>query len=376
MPQSLTDAAGPPRSLAAPDAVPGRDGPEPPGAARLGLFDAKAILLAALVLLAGVALGAAGFTVERHYSDYLPRPVRSGTGWIVRDEHGRRFTGLALATDRLAWQDGPLILLMDLRDGRVFDLGPGPDSSRTWQPALTGRFVVWFEGGGGGSGGSVYCYEPATHRRRAVGTVTRPTSYVAASGERAVWTQQDGADQQAQQLVALDLQAGTHTSLTAPPGAGAALIDGDLVVIKQWTGQGDALTALDLTTRRQWSVVAGSGGGMTAFGLSGRRVAWGSIAANGAGRVLVRDVDSGATTLVATAAGLRGPAISGDLVVWARESNGGGAEVMGRRLGGGGTFKIAASGPVDELQVSGGTVAWLTRDAAGKSVIQTVGVSR
>ena len=118
---------------------------------------------------------------------------------------------------------------------------------------------------------------------------------------------------------------------------------------------------------------------MTGFGVSGRRVAWGwTDATTGAGRVLVRDVDSGATTLVATALGLTGPAISGDVVVWAqRPPDGGDGAVMGRRLGGGPAFRIAAAGgDVEAVQVSGSTAAWLARDAGGRTVIRTARLPR
>ena len=366
-------AAAPPvppvPSLGAPSEAP--TAPQP-----LRLLDVRAILFAALVLVVGAALGAAGYAAEQHHSSWLPKPAREGGGWRVVDAHGRRFSGLSLSGDHLAWQDGPLVLVMDLGSGRVRVLGPGPENDSTWQPAASPQYVVWFEGRRGSADrGEAYGYDLSSRRRRALTPVVRPASYVAASGELAVWTEVASGGRA--RLVALDL--GTTRRSSIPAEAGEPLIDGDLVAVKRSGSGGDAISALDLASGRERPVVAGNGGVMTGFGLSGRRVAWGwTDAATGAGRVLVRDVDDGATTFVATALGLTGPAISGDVVVWAqRPPDGGGSAVMGRRLGGGPAFQIAAvAGDVDTVQVSGATVAYLMRDASGRSVIRTARVPR
>jgi len=84
-----------------------------------------------LVLVAGACLGAAGFAAEQHYRHWLPKPVRENGGWRVVDQHGRRFSGLSLSGGHLTWQDGPLILLMDLASGRVRVLGPGAENRST-----------------------------------------------------------------------------------------------------------------------------------------------------------------------------------------------------------------------------------------------------
>ena len=360
--------AAPVASLAAPSP------PTPPPDARDGLrlFDAKAVFLAALVLIVGAALGAVGFTAERHYSSGLPEAVRDGGGWHVVDAHGRRFSGLSLGGPYLSWQDGPLILLVDLRSGHVRLLGPGPDHSSTWQPAVSSRYIAWFEGQSGNADrGQVYAFDLSSGRRRALTSVLKPASYVAVSGKLAVWTQVGGSDGQARMQV-LDMTNGRCVSLAL--AAGEPIIDGELVALKRSGSSGDSLAVFDLATKRERPVVDGNGGAMAGFGLSGRRLAWGwTDASTGAARVLVRDVDSGATALVATCLGLVGPAISDDMVVWARRAeSGGGSEIMGRRLGRGPAFRIAAcSGQVEAVQVSGARVAWLVRDTGSRTVIQT-----
>ena len=366
-------SAAPAPSLRAPSEP--ATAPAAAGSHPLRLFDPKAILLAALVLIVGAALGAAGYAVEQHHSNWLPKPQREGGGWRVADAHGRRFSGLSLCGGHLAWQDGPLILVMDLGSGRIRVVGPGPENGSTWQPAVSPRYVVWFEGRRGATdSGTAFSYDLASRRRRALAPVVHVTSYVAASGELAVWTELvDGRPR----LVVLDMSTARRSSIMAV--AGEPLIDGDLVATKTSGQSGDAIAALDLATKRQWPVVAGNGGPMTGFGVSGRRVAWGwTDATTGAGRVLVRDVDSGATTLVAAALGLTGPAIGGDIVVWAqRPPDGGDGAVMGRRLGGGPAFRIAAAGgDVEAVQVSGSAAAWLARDAGGRTVIRTVRLPR
>ena len=90
----------------------------------------------------------------------------------------------------------------------------------------------------------------------------------------------------------------------------------------------------------------------------------------------VQDVDTGVSTLVATAPGLKSLSLSGTLVVWAQAAAGG-DEIMGRRLGGGPAFRVAAAGGAVELvRASGDTVAWLVRRAGGRSVIHTTAVPR
>lgn len=326
-----------------------------------------------LVLVAGACLGAAGFAAEQHYRHWLPKPVRENGGWRVVDQHGRRFSGLSLSGGHLTWQDGPLILLMDLASGRVRVLGPGAENRSTSRPVVSDRYVVWFEGRAtGAERGEAYSYDLDSRRRRPVAAVVRPASYAAVSGGRAVWTELTEGG--AARLRALDLSSGASQSVATR--GGEPLVDGDLVVLKRSGPGGDALAALDLTTRREWRLVAANGQAMTGFAVSGGRVTWGwTDATGGAGRVLIRDVATGATELVAEAPGLAGPAMDGDLVVWAEAGSGGGSVIRGRRLGGGPAFEIAATGArVETVQVSDGTVAWLAQEGGSRSVIGTVSV--
>jgi hypothetical protein len=332
----------------------------------LRLLDLRAVLVALLVLLVGAALGAAWFAAEQHSSG-LPRPVRAGDGWTIAGAPGHPFNGLSLSGDALAWQDGALVLYMDLRNGRVHLLGPGPGHGLTWQPAASSRYVVWFEGDSADAA-RVYSFDLASRRRRAAGAVVRPLSYVRASGGEAVWTQRAVSGALAQ-LVVLDLAGGRRRTLAVPPGQ--PTVDGALVALARQDPAGDGVELVDLATGAQRTVVSVPSGTLTGVSLSGRRLAWVVGGGGGQGRVLVQNVDTGISTLVATGAGLLGPSLSGELVVWAQAAAGG-DEIMGRRLGGGPAFRVAAAGgDVQVVRVSGRTVAWLVRAAGGRSVIHT-----
>ncbi len=368
MPRPLTRGADPVQSLRAR----GDEGPDGVASQRPRLLNGRAILVATLVLVAGACLGTAGFAAEQHYRHWLPKPMREHDGWRILDQHGRRFAGLSLSGTHLTWQDGSLILLMDLASGRVRVLGPGADNRSTWRSAVSDRYVVWFEGRSAGAAqGEAYAYDLDSRRRRAVAPVARPASYAATSGWRAVWT--ETTEGGGAVLRVLDLRTGALLGISSC--GGEPVVDGSLVAVKRPGSSGHAISALDLRTRREWQVVAANGETMTGFAVSGRRVAWGwADAAGGAARVLTRDVDTGATALLAEATGLAGPAIDDDLVVWA-EVTSGGSVIMGRRADGGAAFEIASTaGRVETVLVSGSTVAWLARESGSSSVIQTVSV--
>ena len=247
--------------------------PQPPP----GLLDPRAVLVALLVLLAGVALGATWFAAEQHSSS-LPRPVRSGAGWTITDTREHRFNGLSLSGDTLAWQDGALILCMDLRSGRVRLLGPGPASTMTWPPAASSRYVVWFEGNGADEA-QVYSYDLASRRRRAVGTVVRPLSYVHASGGEVVWTER-GTTAGTARLVVLDLPGGRRRAFAVPPGQ--PTVDGPLAALVRQGWEHAVIDLVDLATGGRRTLVDAQAT-LTGVSLSGRRLAWGVAGAPAAG---------------------------------------------------------------------------------------------
>ncbi|MCX6372923.1 MAG: hypothetical protein NTX16_07540 [Actinobacteria bacterium] len=339
------------------------------GSTRPHVSEARALLLSALVLLAGIALGAAGFFVERGMSTWRPEITRTASGWLVVQTQRTPLGALALGGDSLVWANGPLIVRMDLRSGRLKLLGPGPLARSTWDPAVSQRYVVWFEAGAASAGeASAWVYDSATRRRRQLATLGDVLSLPSASGRRAAWctTLSDGAPG----IVAVDIPTGEQTSVA--PEYGIPVIDGDLVTWPTRTGSAGmpaAWALVDVSGGRRWSIVPAAtlpNARLLGYDLSGRTLVWAETdPASGRGRVVAENVDDGAADVVAevndgsslTAA----PSIDGDLVVWAEERAAAtGSRVMGRRLGGGPSFIVRdVAGRVLSTAAGGNTVAWL-----------------
>ena len=348
--------------------------------------EARAVLFAALVLLVGIALGAAGFFVERGMSTWRPEITRTASGWRIAQAHRVPLSAMALGGDSLVWGSGPSIIAMDLRSGRLKLLGPGPASRATWDPATSRRYVVWFEAQGASAGeASAWVYDSATRRRRQLATLDSVLSLPSASGNLAAWcctTKGEGAPS----IVTVDIATGEESVVA--PEYGEPVLDGGLVT---WptrtgaTGMPAAWALVDLAQGRRWSLVPAAtllNAHFLGYDLSGRTLVWGQIdPASGRGRVVAQNVDDGAASVVAEvtdgAALSSAPAIDGALVVWAETlANAGGSRVMGRRLSGGPAFLVrAVEASVLSTAVSGDTVAWLAQ--RGKTTfIETTTVSR
>jgi len=335
--------------------------------------ETRALLLTALVLLAGVALGAAGFFVERGMSTWRPEVTRTAGGWRVVQAHRAPLGGLALGGDDLVWGCGPSIVLMDLSSGRLKLLGPGPASRTTWDPAASQRYVVWFEAAATSVGeASAWVYDSATRRRRQLATLGDVLSLPSASGNRAAWctTTQGGGPG----IVAVDIPSGEQSSVA--PEYGVPVIDGDLVT---WptrtgpTGMPAAWALVDLAQDRRWSMAPAamlSNADFLGYDLSGRTLVWGETdPASGRGRVVAQNVDDGVGSVIAEVTGgaslASAPSIDGDLVVWAETlADASGSRVLGRRLGGGPAFVVHdVDGRVLTTAAGGDTVAWLAQRA-------------
>jgi len=347
--------------------------------------EARALLLTALVLIAGVALGVAGFFVERGMSTWRPEIKRTASGWRVVQTHGAPFSGMALGGDTLVWASDPSIVLMDLRSGRLKLLGPGPLVQATWDPAVSQRYVVWFEAAATSAGeGSAWVYDSATRRRRQLATLGGVLSLPSASGSRAAWctTTLGGGPG----IVAVDIPTGEQFSVA--PEYGEPVIDGDLVTWPKRTGPTGmpaAWALVDLARDRRWSIVPAAtlrNAHFLGCDLSGRTLVWGETdPASGRSRVVAQNVDDGVGSVVAEMSGgaalISAPSIDGDLVVWAETlAAATGTRIMGRRLGGGPSFIVREVGDgVLSTAVGGDTVAWLAQHGQTSS-IETAKVPR
>ena len=327
----------------------------------------RAALVSLVIIAAGAALGAAGYGFEHASSVHPPSIEKTAAGWIITGLDTREFSGLGLNGQRLIWQDGASIEYLDLNDGDVRLLGPGPGSSTTWDPAIGERYAIWFEAERQSSvAARAVAYDTETGRRWTVADVGSVRSYPAISGDVAVWCS-------AQKIGVPSIngvRVGSGDPFEVAPGNGAPSVAGGLVVwATSWTGP---FVAAEIDGGTTWPVAAStSGGRLTGIALAGRTLVWGQGSEQpGSGVVAAVNVDSGVTaTLARGLEGLAGPACDGRTVVWA-EKTAGGARVMGRRLGGGAAFLIAdVSGGVNEVAVSGDTVAWIRSSGSTYSIV-------
>ena len=321
----------------------------------------RAALWSLVVLVAGSALGAAGYRAERAYSIQLPAVTRAGEDLRIAAHAGRELSGLGLHGSRLIWQDGASIEYMDLGDGDVRLLGPGAGMRATWDPAIGDRYAVWFEAERPASiAAQAVAYDTRTGRRWTLGDVGAVRSYPAISGDLAVWS----SAAQAGKPAIWGARIGGRWAIPIADGDGAPVVSGGLVVwARGWTGP---FAAREIVSGTTWPVGAAmTTGKLTGMALAGRTLVWGQ-AADGRtpGLVAAVDVDGGGTTTIARSVdGLAGPSYDGATVVWG-ERAGSGSRVMGRRPGSGEAFAVASvRGTVTEVAVSGDTVAWIQQTA-------------
>jgi len=328
----------------------------------------RAALWSLIIVAAGVALGGAGYRLERTHLIQLPSVARTADGLVITAQPGHELSGLGLDGPRLVWQDGASIEYLDTTDGRVLLLGPGAGMRVTWEPAVSDRFAVWFEAERQASlAAQLVVYDTLTGRRRAFGDVGSVRSFPALSGDLAVWC---SALQLGQPQILGARVGGGSRFLSIADGDGAPVVSGGLVVwAAGWTGP---FYAEDVTSGTQWPVTASlTSGRLTGLALSGRTLVWGQQGKlGGSGVVAAADVDAGGQQTVASGAtGLAGPSYDGTTVVWAA-SAGSGSKVLASRPGFGGSTTVATvDGHVTEVAVSGDSVAWIVHSGSGWSVV-------
>ncbi len=326
----------------------------------------RALLVSALVLLAGAVLGAAGFVFEQTHATWRPQVSATSAGWRISTSHGLRLGGSALGGDHLAWEAGPFTLLTDLRSGKSRLLGAAATAGRASAPSMSDRFVVWLEAPASGSQAAVvWVYEISRGRRARVEGAQGISQSPAVSGTTAVWAA-DGGGAGSPQIRGADLVTGRHF-LLGEGGGGELIIGGTLVA---WAAARPGppaplvITVVDLADGRRWSIAPypeGQEGSLLGIALAGRTLVWArATSAAPADQILAYDLDRPAVRVIAQATDLVPPAADGDLVVWAQPSAEGGTQVVGVRLSGGEPFPIASvpGGSVRSLLVSGKTVAW------------------
>jgi len=326
----------------------------------------RALLISALILLAGAILGAAGFVFEQSRATWRPQVTATNEGWHISTSHGLQLGGSALGGDHLAWEAGPFTLLTDLRSGKSRLLGAAATAGSTSAPSMSNRFVVWLEAPASDARDAVaWVYEVSRGRRTRL-DVQGISQSPAVSGTTAVWEASAGRAG-TPQIRGADLVTGRRFSLGTSGGSGELIISGTLVA---WaTARPDpaappVITVVDLADGRRWSIAPyaeGQQGSLLGIALAGRTLVWArATPAAQLDQIIAYDLDTAAVRVIAQAADLVPPAADGDLIVWAQPSSEGDTQITGVRLSGGASFPITSvpGGSVRSVLVSGKTVAW------------------
>jgi len=364
VPDELTgpDAAAPPPAALVGSPLVHRTGARPPRRPSW----LRAALFSLIIVVAGGALGAAGYRLERTFNVRPPAIEKTADGWTITGQQGRVFSGVALNGPRLIWQDGASIEYVQLGEGTIRLLGPGPGMHTTWDPALGERYAIWFEAERRGSlAAQAIAYDTQSGRRWTLGDVGSVYSNPALSGDLAVWCSASPLGEPAIWGARIYGEWGFPIASQR----GAPVVAGGLVVWAHgWTGP---FTAEDIASGTSWAVAADlTGDRLTSIALADRTLVWGQGSDTpGNGVVAAVSVDGGGTTKLATGlTGLAGPAYDGRTVVWG-EKTATGSRIMGRRLGGAAFLIATVDGDVKEVAVSGDSVAWIASSDGAQIIV-------
>lgn len=366
------------------DETPGRERPERPGGAAppvTGIAEPlrpdaappprgrprlRALLASLLVVLAGAALGAGGYAFEQAHSVWRPHVTPTNDGWRLTTSHGLRLSGAALSGDHIAWDAGPFTLLTDLSSGRTRLLGAAAFAGQASLPEASSAYVTWLEVPPGSSGVLIpWVFELASGRRWRMTGLQGVTRTPVVAGADAVWLAALGPGL-GQVVRAAEIGGTRRSAIAQTDNAGALIADGPLVA---WMSVRPAappvITVASTTgplTRQIAPFAEGSTEQLVGFALAGRYLVWARTEwPDQAGQVLAFDVDTGATRVLAQAAGIGTVAAGDDLAAWTQADQKSSTDVMGRRISGGPAFLVArvTDGRVARVYAAGDTVAWL-----------------
>ncbi len=130
------------------------------------LFNPRALLVAALVVVMGAIVGVAGFAYDQAHGTWHPHVSRTGTGWRVTQPDGD-MNDPALAGDHLVWQNGPNTIVLDLSSGKAMLIGVAQDAQSVMPPVVSSAAAAWLELTGDARQQTLlYLYDFSSHRRR------------------------------------------------------------------------------------------------------------------------------------------------------------------------------------------------------------------
>ncbi len=332
----------------------------------------RSLLLALLVVAAGVVLGAAGFAVERRVAYWEPSVAATPTGgWSIAGNAGLRPVAPVLADGRLVWGQGHNTCVLDLDSGDPHVVGVAPRGISAWPPAADGHRVAWLEtphDAAPGGSAHLWAYDAEGGRRLSFAVASGATS-VAVDGDLVVWLDEGRAPR----VCALDLSTDRRSELAEGQGiAGPVLASDGLVgwLRRGVEGGGPWAVLRDVATGELATVrlaADGSGAGVGDVQLRGRILLW-TVRSVATTTVMAYDVRAGVSSVVA-GGDVESPATDGELVVWAAGGESTGSSVVrGRRLGGA-EFQVRrlAAWPTS-LAVGDGWLAWSLDGGASPSL--------
>lgn len=299
----------------------------------------RPFLIAFLVLLAGAALGAAAFAAEQHAFVWEPGVSATPDGaWRITGSEGLRPVSPVLAGDRLVWGQGPYTCVLELASGDTHVVGAAARGSSVWPPAAGPRYVAWIEVDREAVGeGVLWVYDVESGRRRRF-AVGREAATPAVAGKTVAWYD-EGADG-TPRVETLVMDTGRREILAQGVDIRYPVLGGDGVVgwVTRAGAEGGAPRVVihDLATGTVTTLpLAGDGSGLSVgdLQLTGKVLLW-SLTSAATTRVVAYDVDTHATTVIASGV-VSAPATDGEIVVWASgEDTSGACVVLGRRLDG------------------------------------------
>ena len=323
----------------------------------------RPLALAVLVLVAGAALGAAGFAAEQH--SFVWRPSVSATsdgGWRITGSAGLRPVAPVIAGDRLVWGQGAYTCVLDLGSGETHVVGVAPHGTSIWPPSAGERYVAWIESPkANGVRATLWVYDTRRGRRQSF-AVGPDAATTAVSGDVVVWF--DLGPDGIPRVVALDMDSSRRSILAEGPEIDYPVLADDGVV--GWLERGASGSAPSVVLKDMEKGAAttvplatdGSGLSVGDIQLGGRALLW-TLQSSTTTRLVAFDLDTGATTIVAQGL-IENPAIDGTVVLWTTgEGASGSCVVRGRRLDGGAEFDVGrpAAWP-QSLAVGSGWAVW------------------
>lgn len=335
----------------------------------------RTLLAALLVPALGGVLGAVAFAYENAHQPWRPQTTRTATGWRIV-QGGRPPNNPAVGGDHLVWTWGADTILMDLTTGKTRLLGAGTSANALVPATISDRYVVFSQVGSQGST-TFFVYDISTGRRDRLPDDVLPECR---TGDTVLWIADRGATKE---VHAYDLSTGRRSVVASGDISYPLLADGMLVAWSstqpafpspQGVFEPSPLLVKDTATGTVTTVPPpphDSGRSMTQAGWVGLRdgmlLGVGTTPGQPGGTVLVRDLGTGATQTLGTAAPGTPPAMEAGTVVWVERDPGvfAASRIVGRHLDGSPTFEIAqVNGAVDALSIDGDWVAWASQGIA------------